>query len=216
MFPPEPTVIRVDKGIPLSKSQRSITWSDTAKFRAWRQQLETRQLRVAQAAACRVQAAARQQLPRVCAAGGLLQGEGEGEGEGRGSQSHGPLPHSSCFVLFHVIHKRIIIVCITLSWSFLLSISQAGWLCSPLQRGFRFRYVCEGPSHGGLPGASSEKNKKSYPQIKICNYVGPAKVIVQLVTNGKNTHLHAHSLVGKHCEDGICTVTAGPKDMVVG
>uniref|UniRef100_F6TE10 Nuclear factor NF-kappa-B p105 subunit n=1 Tax=Equus caballus TaxID=9796 RepID=F6TE10_HORSE len=86
----------------------------------------------------------------------------------------------------------------------------------PKQRGFRFRYVCEGPSHGGLPGASSEKNKKSYPQVKICNYVGPAKVIVQLVTNGKHTHLHAHSLVGKHCEDGICTVTAGPKDMVVG
>ncbi|EDL12140.1 nuclear factor of kappa light chain gene enhancer in B-cells 1, p105, isoform CRA_b [Mus musculus] len=86
----------------------------------------------------------------------------------------------------------------------------------PKQRGFRFRYVCEGPSHGGLPGASSEKNKKSYPQVKICNYVGPAKVIVQLVTNGKNIHLHAHSLVGKHCEDGVCTVTAGPKDMVVG
>ncbi|NXE65168.1 NFKB1 factor, partial [Calcarius ornatus] len=84
------------------------------------------------------------------------------------------------------------------------------------QRGFRFRYVCEGPSHGGLPGASSEKNKKSYPQVKICNYVGPAKVIVQLVTNGKYVHLHAHSLVGKFCEDGVCTVLAGPKDMVVG
>ncbi|CAH6789037.1 Nfkb1 [Phodopus roborovskii] len=37
----------------------------------------------------------------------------------------------------------------------------------PKQRGFRFRYVCEGPSHGGLPGASSEKNKKSYPQVKV-------------------------------------------------
>ncbi|KAL8206862.1 UNVERIFIED_CONTAM: Nuclear factor NF-kappa-B p105 subunit [Gekko kuhli] len=86
----------------------------------------------------------------------------------------------------------------------------------PKQRGFRFRYVCEGPSHGGLPGASSEKNKKSYPQVKICNYVGPAKVIVQLVTNGKQPHLHAHSLVGKHCENGICTVNAGPKDTVVG
>ncbi|XP_077156876.1 nuclear factor NF-kappa-B p105 subunit [Paroedura picta] len=86
----------------------------------------------------------------------------------------------------------------------------------PKQRGFRFRYVCEGPSHGGLPGASSEKNKKSYPQVKICNYVGPAKVIVQLVTNGKQPHLHAHSLVGKHCENGVCTVNAGPKDNVVG
>uniref|UniRef100_A0A2H6NJG4 RHD domain-containing protein n=1 Tax=Micrurus carvalhoi TaxID=3147026 RepID=A0A2H6NJG4_9SAUR len=86
----------------------------------------------------------------------------------------------------------------------------------PKQRGFRFRYVCEGPSHGGLPGASSEKNKKSYPQVKICSYAGPAKVIVQLVTNGKHVHLHAHSLVGKHCEQGVCTVNAGPKDMVVG
>ncbi|XP_025071439.1 nuclear factor NF-kappa-B p105 subunit isoform X4 [Alligator sinensis] len=86
----------------------------------------------------------------------------------------------------------------------------------PKQRGFRFRYVCEGPSHGGLPGASSEKNKKSYPQVRICNYVGPAKVIVQLVTSGKSVHLHAHSLVGKYCEDGVCTVNAGPKDMVVG
>nr|KAF6393020.1 nuclear factor kappa B subunit 1 [Pipistrellus kuhlii] len=40
----------------------------------------------------------------------------------------------------------------------------------PKQRGFRFRYVCEGPSHGGLPGASSEKNKKSYPQVKRPHY----------------------------------------------
>ncbi|XP_056422435.1 nuclear factor NF-kappa-B p105 subunit isoform X2 [Hyla sarda] len=86
----------------------------------------------------------------------------------------------------------------------------------PKQRGFRFRYVCEGPSHGGLPGASSEKNKKSYPQIKINNYVGQAKIIVQLVTNGKDVRLHAHSLVGKHCEDGICSIAVGPKDNVVG
>ncbi|XP_075465190.1 nuclear factor NF-kappa-B p105 subunit isoform X3 [Ascaphus truei] len=86
----------------------------------------------------------------------------------------------------------------------------------PKQRGFRFRYVCEGPSHGGLPGASSEKNKKSYPQIKIHNYVGHAKIIVQLVTNGKDVHLHAHSLVGKHCEEGICAISVGPKDMIVG
>ncbi|KAM5194119.1 nuclear factor NF-kappa-B p105 subunit [Mantella aurantiaca] len=89
----------------------------------------------------------------------------------------------------------------------------------PKQRGFRFRYVCEGPSHGGLPGASSEKNKKSYPQIKIHNYSGNAKIIVQLVTNGKDgkeVRLHAHSLVGRHCEDGVCSINVGPKDMVVG
>ncbi|KAG8454149.1 hypothetical protein GDO86_000696 [Hymenochirus boettgeri] len=86
----------------------------------------------------------------------------------------------------------------------------------PKQRGFRFRYVCEGPSHGGLPGASSEKNKKSYPQIKIHNYVGQVKIIVQLVTNGKDVRLHAHSLVGKNCEDGISCMTVGPKDTIIG
>uniref|UniRef100_A0A452RR45 Nuclear factor NF-kappa-B p105 subunit n=1 Tax=Ursus americanus TaxID=9643 RepID=A0A452RR45_URSAM len=126
-------------------------------------------------------------------------------------------PLSQCmFFLSHLISTRIKHLYITLYIIFSKYFSNLLALYSPLQRGFRFRYVCEGPSHGGLPGASSEKNKKSYPQVKICNYVGPAKVIVQLVTNGKNTHLHAHSLVGKHCEDGICTVTAGPKDMVVG
>uniref|UniRef100_A0A8C7VCF8 RHD domain-containing protein n=1 Tax=Oncorhynchus mykiss TaxID=8022 RepID=A0A8C7VCF8_ONCMY len=82
----------------------------------------------------------------------------------------------------------------------------------PKQRGFRFRYGCEGPSHGGLPGASSEKNRKSYPQVKICNYQGLARVVVQLVTNSKDAHLHAHSLVGKQCDKGICITDQQPKD----
>ncbi|KAL8186619.1 UNVERIFIED_CONTAM: Nuclear factor NF-kappa-B p100 subunit [Gekko kuhli] len=37
----------------------------------------------------------------------------------------------------------------------------------PKQRGFRFRYGCEGPSHGGLPGASSEKGHKTYPTVRV-------------------------------------------------
>ncbi|XP_048826185.1 nuclear factor NF-kappa-B p105 subunit-like isoform X1 [Brienomyrus brachyistius] len=82
----------------------------------------------------------------------------------------------------------------------------------PKQRGFRFRYGCEGPSHGGLPGASSEKNKKSFPQVKICNYQGPARVVVQLVTFSQSPHLHAHSLVGKQCDKGICIADLHPKD----
>uniref|UniRef100_A0A672PBN6 Nuclear factor kappa B subunit 1 n=1 Tax=Sinocyclocheilus grahami TaxID=75366 RepID=A0A672PBN6_SINGR len=82
----------------------------------------------------------------------------------------------------------------------------------PKQRGFRFRYGCEGPSHGGLPGASSEKNRKSYPQVKVCNYQGAARVVVQLVTNTAEPHLHAHSLVGKQCDKGICIVELLPKD----
>lgn len=56
-------------------------------------------------------------------------------------------------------------LCFCFSVLFLNS-SQVSFPLFP-QRGFRFRYVCEGPSHGGLPGASSEKNKKSFPQVKV-------------------------------------------------
>ncbi|XP_018410069.1 PREDICTED: nuclear factor NF-kappa-B p100 subunit [Nanorana parkeri] len=84
----------------------------------------------------------------------------------------------------------------------------------PKQRGFRFRYVCEGPSHGGLPGASSEKGKKTYPTVKIFNYVGLAKIEVDLVTHTDPPRVHAHSLVGKYANNtGSCEVTVGPKDM---
>ncbi|XP_056386540.1 nuclear factor NF-kappa-B p100 subunit [Hyla sarda] len=84
----------------------------------------------------------------------------------------------------------------------------------PKQRGFRFRYVCEGPSHGGLPGASSEKGKKTYPTVKIFNYVGMAKIEVDLVTHTEPARVHAHSLVGRHANEyGNCVVTVGPKDM---
>ncbi|XP_044062025.1 nuclear factor NF-kappa-B p105 subunit isoform X4 [Siniperca chuatsi] len=83
----------------------------------------------------------------------------------------------------------------------------------PKQRGFRFRYGCEGPSHGGLPGASSEKNRKTYPTVKISNYQGPSRVVVQLVTAlTPLPQLHAHSLVGKQCDKGICIADLQPKD----
>ncbi|XP_067156071.1 nuclear factor NF-kappa-B p100 subunit isoform X1 [Apteryx mantelli] len=84
----------------------------------------------------------------------------------------------------------------------------------PKQRGFRFRYGCEGPSHGGLPGASSEKGRKTYPTVKICNYTGMARIEVDLVTHSDPPRVHAHSLVGKQCnEAGNCIMTVGPKDM---
>ncbi|XP_035256253.1 nuclear factor NF-kappa-B p100 subunit isoform X3 [Anguilla anguilla] len=84
----------------------------------------------------------------------------------------------------------------------------------PKQRGFRFRYECEGPSHGGLPGASSEKNKKTYPTVKVSNYLGRARVEVQLVTHTDPPRVHAHSLVGKQCnENGTCSVEVGPNDL---
>uniref|UniRef100_A0AAQ5YBF4 RHD domain-containing protein n=1 Tax=Amphiprion ocellaris TaxID=80972 RepID=A0AAQ5YBF4_AMPOC len=86
------------------------------------------------------------------------------------------------------------------------------FLC--FQRGFRFRYECEGPSHGGLPGASSEKNRRTYPTVKINNYMGHARVEVQLVTHSDPPRVHAHSLVGRHCtENGTCTLDIGPNDL---
>lgn len=52
-----------------------------------------------------------------------------------------------------------------------LSVSKVWWYVNNvmcvLQRGFRFRYECEGPSHGGLPGASSERNRRTYPTVKV-------------------------------------------------
>ncbi|XP_058241949.1 nuclear factor NF-kappa-B p100 subunit isoform X2 [Hemibagrus wyckioides] len=84
----------------------------------------------------------------------------------------------------------------------------------PKQRGFRFRYECEGPSHGGLPGASSERNRRTYPTVKVCNYVGHARVEVQLVTHTDPPRVHAHSLVGKQCnENGTCSIDVGPSDL---
>jgi len=37
----------------------------------------------------------------------------------------------------------------------------------PQQRGFRFRYECEGPSHGGLQGSGSERCRKTVPTVKV-------------------------------------------------
>lgn len=38
---------------------------------------------------------------------------------------------------------------------------------NPQSRGFRFRYACEGKSHGGLPGENSQRDKKTYPEVKV-------------------------------------------------
>lgn len=81
----------------------------------------------------------------------------------------------------------------------------------PKQRGFRFRYPCEGPSHGGLPGQYSEKGKKSYPSVQLCNYQGPARIVVSLVTVDEPPMPHAHSLIGKNSTNGVVTVQIGPE-----
>lgn len=50
------------------------------------------------------------------------------------------------------------------------------------------------------------------PQVN--NYVGHARVEVQLVTHSDPPRVHAHSLVGRHCtENGTCTLDIGPSDL---
>ena len=39
----------------------------------------------------------------------------------------------------------------------------------PQARGFRFRYHCEGESHGSLRGEHSCSNMKTYPSIRVYN-----------------------------------------------
>ncbi|KAK3739735.1 hypothetical protein QZH41_016183 [Actinostola sp. cb2023] len=80
----------------------------------------------------------------------------------------------------------------------------------PKSRGFRFRYPCEGPSHGGLPGEFTSSKNKSYPSVQLCNYKGPCRIVVSLVTEDEPHMPHAHSLTGKNASpEGIVTVQIG-------
>nr|ALG40993.1 NF-kappa B [Anthopleura buddemeieri] len=82
----------------------------------------------------------------------------------------------------------------------------------PKSRGFRFRYPCEGPSHGGLPGEFSSQKNKSYPSVQLNNYRGPCRIVVSLVTEEEPYMPHAHSLTGKNAsKEGIVTVQIGPE-----
>ncbi|PVD25976.1 hypothetical protein C0Q70_13643 [Pomacea canaliculata] len=78
----------------------------------------------------------------------------------------------------------------------------------PKQRGLRFRYQCEGRSAGSIPGEHSTNEKKTFPTIKIHNYKGQAIIVVSCVTKDPEPHCkpHPHSLVGRDCKKGVCTV----------
>lgn len=79
-------------------------------------------------------------------------------------------------------------------------------LSQPQSRGYRFRYKCEGQSHGGLQAEGSGKEsagKRMHPTISIRNFSGPrARVRVSLVTADDPARPHAHELIGKHCSNG--------------
>nr|AAY27981.1 REL/NF-kappaB [Euprymna scolopes] len=84
----------------------------------------------------------------------------------------------------------------------------------PKSRGFRFRYQCEGRSAGSILGESSTAENKTYPTIQVCNYQGPAIVIVSCVTKDDIPKPHPHSLVGKDCKKGVCTLQVSSTDSI--
>ncbi|XP_064490093.1 embryonic polarity protein dorsal-like [Ornithodoros turicata] len=76
----------------------------------------------------------------------------------------------------------------------------------PASRALRFRYQCEGRYPGTLVGVSSTAENKTYPTIKVMNYVGKGAVVVSCVTKDQPYRVHPHNLVGKEgCKKGICT-----------
>lgn len=77
----------------------------------------------------------------------------------------------------------------------------------PRARGLRFRYKCEGRSAGTIPGEQSNNEQRTYPTIRIKNHHGSsAIVVVSCVTKDDPPRPHPHSLVGKDCKQGVCTV----------
>jgi len=77
----------------------------------------------------------------------------------------------------------------------------------PKTKGFRFRYECEGRSAGSIPGERSTADNRSFPSIKIHNIEGmDCVVVVSCVTKDDAPKPHPHSLVGKDCQKGVCTV----------
>ncbi|XP_076327871.1 nuclear factor NF-kappa-B p105 subunit-like isoform X2 [Tachypleus tridentatus] len=80
----------------------------------------------------------------------------------------------------------------------------------------RYRYKSEKGSHGGLTGEFSTTTKKTYPTVKLENYQQHnCQVYIKaiLYTVDDQPKPHVHKLMGKHCQDGVCTVTVG-EDMV--
>ena len=49
-----------------------------------------------------------------------------------------------------------------------------------------------------------ENPKRLTPCLQIEGYDGPARIEVSLVTDENPPRIHAHKLVGKNCENGVC------------
>ena len=72
----------------------------------------------------------------------------------------------------------------------------------PKSQGYRFRYECEGYTHGGIPGESSERGRKTHPTLLFNDHDGKVVVVGYLVGDEGRTQ-HANSLVGRDVYRGV-------------
>jgi len=93
----------------------------------------------------------------------------------------------------------------------------------PKSNALRFRYQCEGRGAGALQGERSTAERKTYPRVQICNYKGPAVVVVSCVThdNDPRPRAHPHNLVSPAsigrggCKSGVCKEYVDSEDMTI-
>lgn len=81
------------------------------------------------------------------------------------------------------------------------------WAEQPKANGYRFRYECEGSTHGGLPGEDSNKNNKSVPAIMVNNYKGKIIIIGYLIAEDSQSQ-NVNRLMGKEVYNGVLITEA--------
>ncbi|XP_022665229.1 proto-oncogene c-Rel-like isoform X2 [Varroa jacobsoni] len=84
----------------------------------------------------------------------------------------------------------------------------------PQSRALRFRYKCEGRYPGALTGVGTTNDVKTYPQIRVENYVGKFVVVISCVTKEPPYYPHPHNIVSKEgCRDGVYSNKFDKTDM---
>nr|AAZ91474.1 relish [Glossina morsitans morsitans]ABF47913.1 relish [Glossina morsitans morsitans] len=81
----------------------------------------------------------------------------------------------------------------------------------PMEK-FRFRYISEmHGTHGSLNGANSQRNPKTFPEVRLVDYRGPAIIRCSLFQANLESP-HSHQLVIRKDDDDVCD----PHDVKVG
>ncbi|XP_023306641.2 nuclear factor NF-kappa-B p110 subunit [Lucilia cuprina] len=69
---------------------------------------------------------------------------------------------------------------------------------------FRFRYKSEmHGTHGSLNGTNSQRNTKTFPEVELCGYKGPAIIRCSLFQTNRESP-HSHQLVVRKDDHDIC------------